>query len=133
MCSKPTYKDLENEITLLRKEISKIKNCNVVFNEYFESNTAVMLQIGPSSKHILEVNNAALNFYGFSKKEFLTKTIYDINTLSNDEIDSLMKKAVKKRSNYFEFQHQIADGSVKDVEVYMSPVKLMETSDLLLQ
>jgi PAS domain S-box-containing protein len=124
MCSKPTYKDLENEITLLRKEISKIKNCNVVFNEYFESNTAVMLQIGPSSKHILEVNNAALNFYGFSKKEFLTKTIYDINTLSNDEIDSLMKKAVKKRSNYFEFQHQIADGSVKDVEVYMSPVKI---------
>ncbi len=124
MSEKPSYQDLEKEIALLRKEISEIKSGKGVFNGYFESNTAVMLQIYPGSKRILDVNNAALNFYGFSKKEFLSKTIYDINTLSNDEVDRLMKIAITKRSNYFEFQHQIADGSIKDVEVYMSPIKI---------
>ncbi len=124
MNKKPSYQDLKEEIALLRKEISDVKSGNDVFKGYFESNTAAMLQIDPVTKQILDVNNAALVFYGYSREELLSKTIYDINRLSNDEIDRLMKTAITKKSNFFEFQHKVADGSVKDVEIYMSPLNI---------
>jgi nitrogen-specific signal transduction histidine kinase len=48
--------------------------------------------------------------------------ITEINTLPLDQIKEKMVKARVERRTYFEFNHRIADGSVRDVEVYTSPV-----------
>lgn len=123
MLKKPTYKDLEQEVANLRAKISQNEMECQLFEQYFNNNTAIMLQIDPSSKGILSANLAALKFYGYSKEEFLKKSMYEINLLENAEIDKLMQEAVKKKSNFFEFQHQTANGEIKDVEIYMSPFK----------
>ncbi|MCF6239769.1 MAG: ATP-binding protein [Bacteroidales bacterium] len=112
----------------IKKRIDKIKQKEQLlidneekFRKYFQNNLAAMMLIDPLSKNIVDANNATLKLYGYSKQEILQKSMYDINLLPPDEIDKKMKKAIVNKSNYLSFQHKIADGSIKDVEVYASP------------
>ncbi len=118
-----TYKELEQENESLRQ---KLKNYNgdKKSNLYFESNKAIMLQINAISKQIVKANNAAINFYGYSHEEILKMSINEFNILPNKDIEKIMKKAVKRESNFFQFQHKLANGEIRDVEIYASPIKL---------
>jgi signal transduction histidine kinase len=51
-------------------------------------------------------------------------SIDQINTKSLDEIKALMGDAKKQERIYFEFQHRLADGSIRDVEVFSSGVEM---------
>jgi len=48
--------------------------------------------------------------------------IQDINTLSPDEVQQEMEKARASKRVHFDFRHRLADGSVRDVEVYSSMI-----------
>ena len=120
---KPTYQDLVKEVKKLREEI-KLKESENKFKSYFESNKAIMLQLDTETKQIICANKTAIDFYGYSKEELFKKSINDLNTLSPAEIISLMKKAVKKQSNYFEFKHKLANGEIRDVAIYASPTMI---------
>ena len=94
------------------------------FRTFFEFNRAVMLQIDFESKKIINCNNAAVEFYGYSKEQLLKKSIYQINTMSKKTIDELMEKAVKENVQHFQFKHRLANRKVRDVEVFTSLIKL---------
>lgn len=104
----------------LQKE-DKLEISEEKFRSYFESNLAVMLLVDPVSKKIKNANNSACRFYKYSKQEFTKISIYDINILSPKEIDQKMKAAIMQKANHLSFQHKLADGQIKDVEVYASP------------
>lgn len=91
------------------------------FDMLFEKHGAIMMMIEPESGKILYVNNAALDFYGYSPSTFTNLSINDINTLSSQEVALEMKNAVDQMRNYFHFRHKLSDGSIKDVEVYSYP------------
>ncbi|MBI9067277.1 MAG: PAS domain S-box protein [Salinivirgaceae bacterium] len=123
MKPKLTYQELENENEILRQRF-EIYEKDEKFRNYFEFNQAIMLQVNSKTKQILRANEAAVNFYGYPKNELLQKTINDVNTLSPDEISRLMEEAVKRKSNFFEFQHTLSNGEIKDVEVYASHLEI---------
>jgi len=102
----PTYNELEQENKLLKQQLLINKNGNI-FNDYFDNNRAIMLQVHSSSKKIINANAAALEFYGYTKQELLQKTINDLHTLTPPEIDKLMKGATTRKSNLFQFKHYI--------------------------
>ncbi len=91
------------------------------FESFFRNNKAVMLEIDTETKQITDANDSAVKFYGYPKKILLKKKISDINTLSAEETDSKMNEAVKNKSVLFEFEHRLASGEIKNVEVYGSP------------
>ena len=72
MNSKPTYQELEEENNILRQKLN-VSEKNENFRNYFEYNKAVMLQIHSETKEIINANEAAINFYGYSKKDLLKK------------------------------------------------------------
>ena len=123
MKSIPTYNELEQENKLLKQQLLINKNGNI-FNDYFDNNRAIMLQVHSSSKKIINANAAALEFYGYTKQELLQKTINDLHTLTPPEIDKLMKGATTRKSNLFQFKHYIKNNIIKDVEIYASPLKI---------
>ena len=84
---------------------------------------AVMLLIEPFSGRIIEANNAASVFYGYSKKELLNMTIQDINTLDKEEISVLRMEALSKGQKYFTFPHRLKNGKIKKVDVYSSAIQ----------
>ena len=103
---------------------NELKNSDEKFRQYFDENLAVMLLVDPITKDILSVNNAAINYYGYDKSNFLKLKIYDLNTIPPKLIDEKMKLALAKKSNHLSFNHVLSNKEIKDVEVYASPFSI---------
>nr|WP_321497237.1 PAS domain-containing sensor histidine kinase [uncultured Methanolobus sp.] len=93
-----------------------------VYRSLFEYNKAVTLLINPDNFEIIDANNAACDYYGWPLDVITRMKIHDINTLPPDKIREEMQNAVAEKRNYFLFRHKLADGQIRDVEVYSSPV-----------
>lgn len=94
------------------------------YHDIFERNQAVKLLIEPKTGRIVEANRAACAFYGYSHDEITALRIWDINTLGETETRSQMKRARSGDQMVFEFQHRLASGEIRDVQVYSGEVML---------
>lgn len=83
---------------------------------------AIMLLIDPDHGEIVFANHAAATFYGYPVDTLQTMRMDQINTLSPEAIEREMQLAASEQRNYFLFKHRLADGQVRDVEVYSYPV-----------
>ena len=93
------------------------------FRKMFESHKAVMLLIDPESGAIVDANQAAARFYGYTRKDLRSLNIQAINLLTSDEVQAERGKTARLEKSHFIFPHRLADGSVRQVEVYSSPVE----------
>ncbi len=101
-----------------------LKESETRYRNLFENNHAVMLLIDPEDGSIVDANPMAERFYGWDKKQLLQMKISDINTLSPEEVKSEMENARLFKKNYFVFPHRLANGNIRDVEVYSGVVKI---------
>jgi|GEM_PF-3809275 len=92
------------------------------FRSMFEKPKAVMLLIDPVTGQIIDANNAASEFYGWSRAELCTKKIQEINLLTEDEVALEREKALHEKRHHFVFRHRLADNDIRWVEVYSSPL-----------
>lgn len=92
------------------------------YQQLFTQHHVPTLLIDAATGDIFEGNHAACRFYGYTAKELKQKSIYEINTLPKEEIQRRMAETEGETQRHFFFQHQRADGSVRDVEVYSGPM-----------
>jgi PAS domain S-box-containing protein len=130
MSNKPTYEALEQRVRILEKSNSELKKedealreSEVLFRNQFEHHAAVQLIIDPGSGNIIDANDAAIKFYGWTRKQLQQMRIQDINTLPSEEIKQELEKAKTNKRFYFEFRHRRADESIRDVEVFSSNIE----------
>ncbi len=90
-------------------------------NIFCESN-AVNLLIEPDNGEILKANKAACSYYQYSPDELIGKSIKEINTLTDKEVEAEMQRAKLQERNHFLFRHQLGTKEVRHVEVYSQPV-----------
>ncbi|MCK8825408.1 PAS domain-containing hybrid sensor histidine kinase/response regulator [Fuchsiella alkaliacetigena] len=98
--------------------------------EAFNEHGSMMLLISAETGEIRDANRAAVNFYGHPRDKLLAMNIEEINLLCEEEVAREMDLAAKEQRNYFEFTHQLADGSERKVEVYSYPVEIEEETFL---
>ena len=103
-----------------------LKESESRFKNLFDHHSAIMLLIHPDSGLIIEANNAAAHFYGYSKSVLQTMTIDEINLLSSEQVKMKQEQARNNNQNYFVFQHKLATGEERTVEVYSSPINFQE-------
>jgi PAS domain S-box-containing protein len=94
------------------------------FRSLFEDNAVSMLLINPETGYILDANKSACAFYGWTRSELAGTSIFEINTLTPDEIRAEMQKARDMDRQYFQFKHRLKSGVIRDVEVYSGPITL---------
>ena len=94
----------------------------------FQGNHSVMLLIDPETGEIKDANPAASRFYGWTTSELQSKNISEINTLSRQEVKAEMQKAKEEKRNHFFLKHRLANGEVRDVEIFSGPIKFIETT-----
>ncbi|MEI7421103.1 MAG: PAS domain S-box protein [Prolixibacteraceae bacterium] len=94
------------------------------FQKLFYDHSAVMLLVDPSTGNIVDANRAAVLFYGYNFHSVPALKISDINTHTNEMIKSEMKRAIGQDKNYFEFEHRLATGDVRQVEVHSTPIEV---------
>lgn len=93
------------------------------YRSLFENNHSVMLLIDPATAEIVDANPAACSFYGYSRAELTGRKITDINTMPAEEVKQEMERASREQHRHFEFRHRLADGGIREVEVYSGPIE----------
>lgn len=88
----------------------------------FHNAKVPMLLIDPSDGRIVDANTAAEGYYGYPEGRLAQMNIGQINRLSREEIAEKMANAKRLRESCFQFRHRLANGDVRDVEVYSGPV-----------
>ena len=94
------------------------------YRSLFENNHSVMLIIDPASGRIVDANHAAEAYYGWPRETLLSLEIADINTLPREEIKAEMARAQAEQRKQFFFRHRLADGTIRDVEVFSGPIRI---------
>ena len=108
----------------LNKYLKDIQKAQKRYETFFKNNKAVELIIDPVENKIIDFNEAALEFYGYTADEMKKLKISDINTLCEEEIQEEVQKVKNSQRNYFIFKHRLANGDIKDVEVYSGPLEI---------
>ncbi len=65
-------------------------------------------------------------FYGWSGDQMLRMKIQDINEIAAEEVRKAMDTVSRHQPSRFEFRHRKADGTLRDVEVFSSKIKLRD-------
>ena len=94
------------------------------YRALFQESSSAMLLLNPSDGRIVDANNSACSFYGYSLDEIKHLNISDINTLSLEEIKGELINATENDRLKLNFNHRLANGSIKSVEVYSGKVLL---------
>ncbi len=125
------YIGLKQDITKQVEIQYKLEESEKQYRSLIQDNYSVMMVIDPTSQRIIVANNACCNFYGYSKEEMLKMHITDINISNKKDIDLRLQNTLSNKQNRFEFKHKLANGKIRDVEVYSGKVKYGEKDALL--
>jgi PAS domain S-box-containing protein len=117
----------------ISRDISEYKRAEIAlreseqrFRNMFHKHSSIMLLIDPASGMIVDANAAAARFYGYTEDELRGMSIGNINMQTAAEIQQERQQALEEKRNYFVFLHRCANGDVRNVEVYSSPVDTAE-------
>jgi PAS domain S-box-containing protein len=94
------------------------------YRSLFEDGPAAMLLVDPDGGGILEANQAACDFYGWPRDRLLSMRIGQLDASRGDGHRGPTTRATSPRRERLELEHRMADGSIRDVEVYAGPIRL---------
>jgi PAS domain-containing protein len=72
------HRKKNNKLTDLIEDLS---SSTKFFINIFDDHPAMMFLANAENFSILDVNKSAIHFYGYSKSDFLQKTLFDLNVL----------------------------------------------------
>ena len=95
---------------------------NDLFYFLFEAHSAVMLLINPDTGKIERANASASRYYGYTLEALQTMSVYQLNQGDPAKINDAMRQAKLAQRNDFEFQHRLASGEIREVEVHSTVI-----------
>jgi len=111
------------DITARKQTEKELRESEERFRSLFRDSQAVMLMIDPDSGAILDANQAAVSYYGYSSERLTTMKMDEINQLAPEAVAMERQRAAAQTRNYFIFPHRLASGEIRTVEVYSHPIK----------
>jgi len=112
------------DISMRKRAEEGLKESEERYRSLFQNNHAVMLLIDPETAAIVDANPAACCFYGYTREQLTAKKITDINLLPKEQIFGEMARARERRQHHFFFRHRLANGKVREVEVFSGPIRV---------
>jgi PAS domain S-box-containing protein len=88
------------------------------FRMLFEKHSSVMLMVNPETGAITDANNAAASFYGWPVETLKQMSIQQISLSTSADVMNEMDKFRTAEQNSSSYRHRLADGSIRDVEVF---------------
>lgn len=95
-----------------------------IYDQIFDANVAVKLIVDTASWRIVQANQAAAIFYGYTREELQSMTIADLSMVGKERIAEVMAQVCSDQCKYFESQHKLRSGKLRDVEVYSGPLQV---------
>lgn len=102
----------------------KTRTSEQQYKQLFSKSTAMIMLLDPNDGSIVDVNQSALDSYGYSLEEFTKMKIFEINTLPKDEVTNAIQKVKDEEQSLFSFKHRLKSGKIMDVEIHSGPMIL---------
>ncbi len=115
---------LINNIEDRRRAIELLEENATLYQEVFSTGNAIKLLIDPERAEIIDANPVAAEFYGYSIGEMCGMPLGRINVLASQAISQRIRAVISRTDNHFEASHQLANGELRDVEIFTGPVDL---------
>ncbi len=93
----------------LNQKVADLRESEDKFRTLFQKHAAVKLLIDPDTGGIIDANEMAEKFYGWSVEQLRRMRIQDINTLPPEQVKAEMAKAQGQQRFCFQFRHRRAD------------------------
>lgn len=90
----------------------------------FENQHTVMLIYDPQTFDIVDVNSAACRFYGYPRAQLTALKITDFGGLPPAQAKKTLREAHRTDRQPHLLKHRLANGEIRDVEVYAGPIEL---------
>ncbi|MHB9041055.1 MAG: PAS domain S-box protein, partial [Melioribacteraceae bacterium] len=113
-----------NDVTERMEAEIALRTSEEKFRSIFENHSAIKLLIDPDTGNIVDANQAAANYYGWTREELKQMNITRLNSLSLEDAINVMEQIKVNSKNHFELQHRLKDGSIRDMEVFSSKVEI---------
>jgi len=110
------------DITARKQAEEDLAESEERFRSLFCTSHAVMLIIDPETGAIVDANPAASAYYGYPHEVLTSMRITEINTRDTEETLQELRKAETGGERHFVFQHRLANGRVRDVDVFSGRV-----------
>ena len=94
----------------LKKQQKELLTSEKQYRDLFHSNPLPMWIYDSNNLHFLEVNDAAIQNYGYSREEFKEMTILDVSKRKDQLINSDIHVALEERNYSGYFQHHKKNG-----------------------
>ncbi len=112
---------LYENITEQKHMMQELRESEELYRMQFEEHNAIKIILDPEDMQIININKAAIDIYGWSKEEFLSMKITDVDA-GGQETFNRLEDSLKNNKKYFETIHRKADGTCMNVEVYGSDI-----------
>jgi PAS domain S-box-containing protein len=99
------------------------------FRNLFYENSAAMYFFDPQDGKFIDINPAAERMYGWSKEEFVQKSIFEINA-SAENLHWKLDQLKKEKNGFFIMKHYRKDGTIMDLEI-SSCIIIVENQELV--
>ena len=120
------YLCTSTDINELVAQRERVTHSAAVFAAIFETKSAIKMLFDAESGQFLEVNAAALEFYGYSREQMLAMTVNDIGTWGRQRVSTHLQEVREGATSVFESVHIMATGERKPVRVHTSFVPGLE-------
>ncbi|BBB29415.1 bifunctional diguanylate cyclase/phosphodiesterase [Neptunomonas japonica] len=110
-------------IDITERKVSDIQRNKAkdMYSQLFQRGKAIQLLIDPETQAIVDANAAAQTYYGYSIEELKSLSISDLNILPSEQTQIEMERAQLEERSFFNFQHKLKNGDIRDVAVVSGP------------
>jgi PAS domain S-box-containing protein len=106
----------------MKKEQRLLSVNKDMYGSFFKESSAVVFLVDPESSYIVDANMAACKYYGWTLEEITCRKISHINALPDNVAKDGEQRTADPKRNYSIFKHRLANGEIRDVEVYSGPM-----------
>jgi len=129
--SRSTLTESTDDVAERNCAIGALAEGDARLRRFFTENTSVMLLVKPSGGTITAANQAAATFYGYSLEQLIGMPIGRINMLRPEEVARVRERALREECIFFQTRDRLANGEIRNVEVYSSPIDIGGVSMML--
>lgn len=121
---KPSIHVAMMDITERKKAEIALAESESRFRNLFSKHQAIMLLIEEGTETIIDANESASRFYGYSIPKLRKLKISDLNVdFPDNSIDGSVGK--REKGNYSTFSHKLANGETRIVEVHSTHIDFL--------
>jgi len=118
------YQGVGRDITEQKLAEDALRASEKVYRQMFELHGVPKLLVDPATGAIIDANPAACHYYGYDLVTMRMLKIWDINQLTKEQIYEKMSHATGSQTLSFEFVHKLANGELRDVQVFSGPIEV---------